>query len=626
MTRQRWILTICCTLAMSALAFGQAAPEPVITHIPAGSMGYVIVPSVEGMTGKIDKFITDLGLGQALSAPDPDDPEKTVQMSVLDLLRAQGGFGQGFNPKGGFAMVMLNVKDFGIDIMELMGSMAGPMPMEDTADGGQAKEEPKLPAVIFLPGKSVESVLGNYNPQKAGKYMTVMLPVGPMFAGQAGGYVMLSPNDKALDAVLAATKKAPSELPAEQLKAVGASQISVVMNGKVSGPVLMELMQVAEGQMMANANEMAPLMSTYFRIYREVISQVDMITIAGRFVEGGLVFEELVSFQPDTPYAKALATQELMGKADFGALPDMPYVLAASSAASTSKQNQQMAMDMINSLLMSEPLSTMPDELKASIKKSYQDTMDQITAMQFVGGGPKDAGVFGVSMVIRCKDSAKMKDILAEDARIAQELIKHFGKDEPDAKDVTVKYVKGIETIGGISADAIVIHSPKMDEMSENDREEMKGVLGEDTFRFRIASADKNTVVLTFGGTGTFFAEAVKTAKANSGKIGTDAYAAQAMKHLPAKRSGVLLFSASNLFDLIMAGMKKMEPDAEEPPFRITSKIPVALGAGMAGKSAHVVVFVPTELIKEVTGLIMMQMAGPMGGPGAQPPVGDSDF
>jgi len=30
---------------------------------------------------------------------------------------------------------------------------------------------------------------------------------------------------------------------------------------------------------------------------------------------------------------------------------------------------------------------------------------------------------------------------------------------------VTVKYVKGIETVGGISADAIVVESPKMDAM-----------------------------------------------------------------------------------------------------------------------------------------------------------------
>jgi len=623
MTRQRSILTISCLLLLSASAFGQAAPEPVLTHIPAESMGFIIVPSAQGMTDKIDKFITDIGLGQMMSRPDPDNPDNMTQMSVMTAVK--GMLGKDFNPKGGFAVTMLNLKDFGINIMDMMG-IPGP---DDSDTDTEAKEEPKLPFVIFIPGKSVQGVLGNFNPQQKGKYMEVTLPVGPMLAGQAGSYVMLSPNEKALDAILATKKSAAAVLPAEQLKAINASQIAMVFNGKVAGPVIAELMQMLEPQMAADADEMAPLLNTYFRIYREMLTQLDMVTLAGRFVDNGLVFEELISFQSDTPFGKALAAQKLMGKADLAALPDMPYVMAVSGAASTSQQNVEMGMDIINSLMASEPLSTMPDDLKGSIKKSYVDMMNQITGLQFVGGGPKDAGLFGLSFVIKCKDSAKMKGILADDAQIVQRLIQHFGKDEPEAKDVTVKYVKGIETIGDVSADAIVISSAKIEGMSQEERDNIKTVLGEDKIHFRIASTDKNTVVVTIGGAGTFFAEAVKTAKANSGKIGKDMYAAAAMKHLPANRSMVMLFSTSNLFDLIGAGMKKVEPNGPELPFRITTKTPIAMGVGKTGKSIHMVGFVPTELVKEVTGMAMMWFGGMMGpgGGDAQPPMGgESDF
>ena len=628
MARSRKILSISFVLLLSAPAWAQAdKPEPVISHIPAGSMGFVVAPSIEGMTGKIDKFIADLGFAQMLSQPDPADPNKMAQMPVLTMLQASAKLGEGFNPKGSFGAVMLDLKAFDINLMELMGgAMGAPDEAEKPA---QPKAKPKLPVVFFIPGKDVKSVLGAYKPEQAGKYMTVTLPPGPMFAGQIGSYVMISPNDKALDAVAAATKMAASELPAEQLKAINAAEIAICLNGKAAAPAIIEMMQLGEAQMTAQAGEMGPLIGTYFKIYRELLSQLDMVTLAGRFVEGGLVFDELVSFQPDTPQAKAMATAKLLGKADFNALPNMPYVLAVTAAASTSPQATQIGLDMINSLLVSQPAAGMPDELKAAIKKAYTDTMDQVTGMQFVGGGaPAGSGVFGLSHVIQCKDSAKMKDILAESAGIAQGLIKHFGKDEPDANGIVIKYVKGIETVGAISADAIVIESPKIEKMEESERAEMKKALGEDKLRIRIAATDKNTVVVTLGGSSAFLAEAVKAAAAGTGKIGTDANSLIAMKHMPAEVSMVALFSASNLYDVIVTGMKTMSPETELPPFKINCKTPVAMGGGMTGKSMHVVVFIPTDLIKDVAGMVMMFTQRRGAGPGnpPPPPMGGNDF
>ncbi len=628
MVCSRRILAISCVLLLSAIARAQAdKTEPVISHIPAGSMGFVVVPSIEGMTGNIDKFIADLGFGQMLSQPDPADPNKTVQIPVITLLKGGAQLGEGFNAKGGFGAVLLDLKAFDINLMELIGGAMGGGGDSPEA-GAQPKAKQKLPVVFFIPGKDVKGVLGAYNPQQAGKYMTVNLPPGPMFAGQIGSYVMISPNDKALDAIAAATKMASAELPAEQLKAISESQLAICLNGKVAGPALIEIMQLAEAQATAQAGEMAPLLGTYFKIYRELLAQLDTVTLAGRFVEGGLVFDELISFQPETPYAKAVAAAKMTGKAGLDALPNMPYVLAMGAVASTTPQNVQMGLDMINSMLLSKPMADMPDDLKAGIKKSYQDTIDQITGVQFVGGGgaPAGSGVFGLSFVIQCKDSAKMKDILAESTGLAQKLIKHFGKDEPDANSVVIKYVKGLEPVGQISADAIVIESPKLEKMEESERAEMKKVLGEDKIHVRVLATDKNTVVVTIGGASAFFAEAVKAATAHSGKIGTDADSMAAIKHLPAARNLVMLFSASNLYDVIVSGMKTMAPQTELPPFKINCKTPIAMGAGTTGQSAHVVVFIPTDLIKDVAGMVMMFTGGAGGGNPPPPPMGGKDF
>jgi hypothetical protein len=165
--------------------------------------------------------------------------------------------------------------------------------------------------------------------------------------------------------------------------------------------------------------------------------------------------------------------------------------------------------------------------------------------------------------------------------------------------------------------------------MQEDKRAQMKKVLGEDKVRFLIASPDKNTVLVTFGGTVDFMAEALKTA-GGKGTIGTEPAAAEAMKALPATCNGIVLINAGNLFDLVMVGAKTMAPDEELPPFKITCKAPIAMGSGVTGSSAHIVIYVPTQLIKEIAGMAMMfSGGGAMGGdaaPAAKPPVGGKDF
>ena len=92
---------------------------------------------------------------------------------------------------------------------------------------------------------------------------------------------------------------------------------------------------------------------------------------------------------------------------------------------------------------------------------------------------------------------------------------------------------------------------------------------------------------------------------------------------MPKKPSGIVLVNGANIFNLVVAGIKTMEPDQELPPFKISCKTPIAMGVGQAGTSAHIVVYVPTELIKEIVGTVMMFTGG---GPGGAPPVGDDDF
>ncbi len=634
----RNVVVLTCVLPVASGAWAQepdaAGPahpkvEPVLSHIPAGSLGFAVIPNARGTAGKVDKFIADIGLAKMLPSLDPDNPDKKA--SVLDLMRAAARLGPGFNPNGGVAVVMLDPKGFEIDLLELIPGAPGPKarPMEMAGPGEAAgKPKPKLPFVIFVPGKSIEDVFGAYPMEAAGKYTLVNLRMGPTYAAKLGSYVLLSPSDKALDAVMTARKKAAAELPAEHARIMATSDLAYYINMKVAGPILDEFLKRTQEQLIAQAGPLGPLMGFYMGFYGDLISQLEAVTVAGRLVPSGLVFDEMVSFKPGTYYAKAMAAETPSGKVRLNALPDLPYVLAMGATGQTDEESVKIGRDMVDSLLKSDLLKALPEEEKDRLRKISGEMSGQITGMQMVGGGaPAGSGLFGVSFVVKCKNAEKVKALIAEQAKLAQALIKHFGGDDPDVQKLRIRYVKGLETVGSVTADAVVIEHPDLDQMEEDERAEMKKVLGEDKVRFLVAAADRETVVVTFGGSRSFLVEALKAAASGAGKIGTRSEDAEAMKYLPKKKTAVILINGVNLYNLIVAGMKTMEPDAELPPFKITCKTPISMGFGQSGKSAHVVMYVPTQLVKEVVGIFMVFVGGgPDAAPPVAPPVAPDDF
>lgn len=611
MTSLRKTVVLACVLSMAVGAWAQAAEppkvEPVLSRIPAGTMGFVVVNNVRATAGRVDKLLADLGLDQMLR--NPQDPNQKIP--VLQMLMGMTKVGEGFNPDGGLAVAMLDPKAYDIDLLELI--------KRKQAGGGEAadKPDPKLPFVIYVAGKGVQEVFGAYPLKAEGKYTQVTLPMGPMVAGTVGGYVLLSPNAKALDAVMAADKQAAADMPAEQVRALARADLGYYVNMKLTGPLAMGLMkQMAEQA--GTAGPMAPVMRMYAGMYGTLIEQLDAVTVAARFVETGFVFEELVSFRAGTPLGKAIAAAKPAQEASLALLPDLKYVLAVASAGQAESAETDLNLQMLDKLLASDFLKSLPEAEKARLKKVSEGLHKQVTDMQMVAGGPAEGvGLFGVSVVLKCHDAAAVKGLLGEAAALAEGMVRHFGAEDEDAQKVTVRYIKGVETVGPVTADAIVVEHPDMNTMSDKDREEMKKVLGEDKVRFLIAAPDGKTVVMTFGGSRDFLLAALKAAR-GGGTIGTAAEDRQALQHLPKQRTAVVLLNAGNLYDLIVAGMQKMAPDEEAPPFKISCKIPIAIGVGTAGKSAHVVFYLPKQLVKELAGVVMM-FVGQRAGAGPPP-------
>jgi len=325
----------------------------------------------------------------------------------------------------------------------------------------------------------------------------------------------------------------------------------------------------------------------------------------------------LTTVKPGSKLAKQMVSPPA-GHSILGKVPDLKYVLAIGAAPSDVKippETQKAQTQAMKAAMKLITQGEIPDDQIDKIVKMLIALGDQVRGIQLVGGGPAGkAGAFGLSIVLDCKSADKLKATLGEAATTLEGVIKQSAGE--DAKGLKIEYQKGVETLGGMPIDAITVSHPELAEMEEGDRAEMKTVLGEDKIRVLVAAADATTVVLTFGGGKEMMAKALATAKAGNGTIPKDPGAAEAMKFMPKQPAALILLNAGNLMDLVLAGMKKMDPEAEAAlPFQVTCKIPLAIGVGVEKNVSHMAIYVPNKLVKEIAGLIIMQFSGPMDGP-----------
>ncbi len=618
MTTRR-LAALCLVLSLSSVSLPaqDAAPPPqpkaesVLEHIPAGAMGFVAANNIQGMLDGVEKLMKELGLSEQIGLQQPG--------MLLAMLRQQGQLGAGFNPNGGAAAVMLDPQQFNIDLLAMAG-MGGQPPAEGA----------KVPFVLMLAGSGVKEVFDKYEIEEQGEFSLVKLRMGPMTAKKAGGYILLSPDAKFITALLEAKEKIAAAMSPGEAKSVAAADVALHINMKVAGPLLNKLLTNVRA-MMEMAAQGEPLakdiVKMYLDMYGKAIAQMQSLTFALRLAPAGVVIEELVSFLPDSEYGKMMAMYG-SGQPLLNRLPNLPYVLAM-GAQMGSEQGRAEAIkvtnDLLDKLLASEVGQKIPATAQTKIKSAMTTGLEQIQGVQVVAGpAPEGAGVIGLAGICQVKDADAYRQAIADGISAVMETVKALSSPTDDIKDLKITYTKGAETVAGVSVDTIVISHPEMDKMSPNDKAEMTKALGEDQIRIFIAAKDKNTVVMTFGGGKTMLAEALKTAD-GTGTIPSSPGLDVVKQIMPEKGSFLMVFNLANLMAAIEKGAKIMGEEA--PPFKVTAKTPIAIGGGIQGATAHVVIFVPTDVIKDVTGLVMREVMGGGAEPGAaKKPAGANDF
>ncbi|NQU75380.1 MAG: hypothetical protein HQ546_03565 [Planctomycetes bacterium] len=583
--------------------------ESVLTRVPAECVGFVAVRSLANMGAKIDQFIADIGM-QAM-----------MPGNLLGMIKAQLMMTNGINDNGGLAVIMLDPEKFGCDLQALMGM--SPTTQPATPSG-------PLPIAFLIPGRPGE-IFANYNPVEEQGCFKVDLPGGgsPAFAKALGSYTVVSPVLAVVDAVVSSTR--PVIVPPGHADLFAKCEVACHVDMQKLAPIVAVLFDQIERQMKQQAqSEFTPppvkaMMSVYgalLPMYKDSITQLQAITIGLRLAKTGIVIEEVASYLPDSTFGQLAAAKKFIPGPLLSKLPDLPYVLALGVAEEAPLDAAAMALkkktetEILDAVLNSEALAKVSVETKDRLKKIMETWSDECTGAQVcIGGSTPGNGLFGVSLVLRAKNAKTLTDTCGELAQIKDELIKAlFAENGSDAPSIT--YTASVGQVAGADVGVFELSHPELDALDEGDRAEMAKVLGEDKIRFYVAAVDPRTVVITFGGSQAFLAEAINATR--TGKpIDNYPSVMEAMKELPANPILLMVFSPANLLAVVKGGVATIAgPEILQshpwPMLNIQTQTPIAIGVALKGSAVHETVFVPTALVAEGVRTVMMVMQPPM--------------
>ena len=596
-----------------------------LKQIPSGCVGFAIVNNINGLAGKIDKFI-------AAVSPTGMPPGG----GVLDQLLMASRLGPGLNRNGPIAAVVLDPQLYGFDILRAIG-LGKP-----AAEGDELVVKPEFPVVLIIPGKNPAVLLAAQNPVKDGKFFRT--DDGGVWI-EKNGFIIGGPNKKAVEAVVATEKSIVGDLSATDLALIRRNDAAVWINVKTVSPIVDSILAALGKKIEAEAKKVeveggaggAPLsvtplsvkgMTAMLNMYGVMLKEIQDLSLGLRFIETGVIIENRTTFTPAGLMAKALAAVKPDGGALLSRLPNMPYAIAL-GARGLEAMPADLITKMFQTFLATDMLKGMSKENKDKLLAQAKKMLAQTTGVQIYAGSITSGdGLAGLSYVLECKSAKTLRALIGEYIPMVSEIYQAM----PEDLRATLEYVKGDETLAGgkQKVDIIKIQIPAMANMDEDDLAKLKAILGETELRMRMAEAGENALVLTLGGGKSFLAEAVKAAKAGAGKLAADPAMVKSLALLPRKRTAVMATNLGNIMTLVAKIMAATGMQIQPPPATAIATEPLVASISVDRGDMHIVGYIPTKTIKEtVQGAMMLIMSavmqqgggmmGPMPGPGPQP-------
>ncbi len=597
MSRLRGMLAVALLLAATPVvsaqmvgATGVARMSPAVAMIPADATGYLVINDLESSLSTVDRFLKEIGVGDQFPAP------------LMQMLKSSAKLGDGFKPRRGVAVAMLNLKKHGYDLAKMIEEEQEP------------DETP--PFVAYLPGSSVKGILPNATTARQGKYLKVTMPDSdePAYAYETKEFVLLAPTTACLDDATSVRNPAGAQLTVKQTALAGRSLAFAHVNMDVVGPIYIKMMQQAMKEMESDAGHMGPsekmvlglikpVMTGYMDVLETVIDEMEGLDMALRISDKNVLFEELILYRKGGLLSKSAPKENKDAQSLLSALPAEKWVLAMGQIQSPgpgARRGIQIVTDMLRRLEKQDLPIQLPANTPGRIGDMLQTYSEQTQSIQLaLGGAAQGNGLFGMTHVLNVKNPAKIEAVLTAKAKWLQDLIKANAEQAGPAGQLQISYKNNVETVGGTQVNALVIDHPMLAQLPPAAKNRIKMMLGEDKVRFFVARAGNNRIVSSFGGGLEGISEALSAARANSGKIAMSEGVPGILADMPGKLSGIMLLNPAHALSLVSEGMQKVSPFAPGIPFQMQTKKPIAVGAASTDTDAHVVYAVPTDLVAD---------------------------
>ncbi|NLF32518.1 MAG: hypothetical protein GX591_16705 [Planctomycetes bacterium] len=605
-------LTAGTLIIMLALAAATAAAQPadnVLARIPADSVGFVGAANVSTAFANMSRFIYDVSMG-------------STPPNLLELAQISMQIGEGFNENGGWAVVLLNPAPFGVDYAAVVRG-------EQYMDDGP-------PMAILLPGSP--SMFSAYESHEENGYTVVHLGGDPGYVKTLGAYTVLAPKPEYVDAIVNA--------PATLAQAAGRDHLAMLARGdfflyadtqRLAPMVKAGIDQASAmiGQIPLPDESVRPVLEVYaglIRFYGGFVPQVQAVSAAVTFAEDGVLADSLVTMMPNTPLATILQGTRTGKDPLFGSLPPSKYVVALGAAWEPLRGEALKAYDKILEDLMRTMFAAGDNETVAKSVRIARDLQARTRGSQYYYGAPDGQGVLAFTFAMAVDDAKAVMALMPEHVEAQMALTRTMVGQLPEMQSVLqTQYVKGAETVAGVSVDALdfegmfALMGP---EEQQQVRTMLQQIYGQDRIRVYIAPASSDKVVVTFGGGTGFLARAIDAARGGA-SLQQDANIGRALARLPLKPMTACVFSLANTLDVVRTAMQTFagpEADAMLQGVVVQSATPLAYGAATEGAGMRQAVFIPKDAVSDIYRNVQVIIARQMQGQQQWNSGDDGDF
>lgn len=584
----------------------------ILNVVPADAWGAVVLNNLNSLDTEIVQLTGRLGL--------------PIMVMPSTMLPAVLGLPQGVDPAGGMAMIFMDRVKYGQSRnWQLFGDMPAPVVLAVAARDPQA-------LIKAMQGQAGE-VEGVWS---------VTLQDEELFAAVKSGYVVLAPDAELVQAVagagVPATQPARSVLQPGAIRQMAGADFYAYVNVK---PIAEAVDPIVRGMLMmmgaaapaAEGAEAGTAMGAATAgAYFDILSkQVDKLVVLGDLQGQGLLLSALVTFQPDTVLAKALAALEPAEGSLLAGLPDGTFVVAGGGIQTGKQYSRQIAELFSKPVIESMRGSGSPAlQAAATQQAKMMDIQLQLEKLQqsssFAAYMQPKGAEGSLTMVVsgRYTDAAKAYELVQQLVKMqVQSMLAQAPT--PDAQRVleAVTYTPDAETVNGAKVHTLLVDMTKLADVADLGEDDMqtfmsvlKTLFGTEGLTIRVAVTDKD-IVATIGGGKEFLAKALAAAKANAAPLAKAPAIAKVDDRLPENRVFVSYLSVENILTVVNeVAIATGEGPLPFDPGTTSAPVAVAMLADPVG--LHMAAYVPTELIVSIKNKAM-QAQSPQRRPGMRP-------